>query len=99
MKLIEATTAFHEDPAAPRTLIIDQQQEIPDDFISELKRQKADSTSVREGEFMHVASIPVLVHEKWLREGYDCTKEPYRETLKKLRNEHLDAFIVTSKRI
>lgn len=99
MKLIEATTDFHEDRSAPGTLIIDQRQEVPDDFLSDLKKQKIDSDHVREKEFMHVASIPVLIHEKWVKEGFDCTKEPIRETVKRLHAQGLDAFLVTNKRI
>ncbi len=87
---------FHEDSAG---LVIEHAQEIPAEFISKLRGMKADSGSVREKEFMHVASIPVVIVEKWLREGYDVHKEPVRETVKKLRNEQLDAFIVTNKRV
>jgi len=97
--IIEGVTDFHEIRSEPGKLVIAQEQNIPDQFISDLKRAKADSTDKREGEFMHVAAIPVLVHEKWLREGFDCTKAPIKETLKRLREQHLDAFIVTNKRI
>lgn len=99
MQIIEATTDFHEIRSEPGKLIFDHKQDIPDDFLSTLKRTKADSTDEREGEFMHVAAIPVVVHEKWLREGFDCTKAPIRETVKKLKAEGLDAFLVTNKRI
>lgn len=79
---------------------IEHFQDIPDAFISELRRQKADSGSVRENEFMHVASIPAAVHELWLRrDNYDCTKEDVRTSVKKLIAENLDAFVVTNKRV
>lgn len=96
MKLIEHSSAFHEDADK---LVLEKKQEIPDEFLSQLRGIKQDSTDQRENEFMHVASIPTLIHEKWLREGYDCTREPVRETVKRLRREQLDAFIVTNKRI
>lgn len=96
MKILDSFTDFEDNADG---LLIKRQQEIPEDFLSDLKRQREDSTSVREREFMHVASIPVIVHEKWLKEGYDCTKAPVRETLKRLREQGLDAFITTNKRV
>lgn len=99
MQIIDTAVDFHEVRSEPGKLIFDYKQDIPADFISELKKTKASSTDEREGEFMHVAAIPVVVHEKWLREGFDCTKAPIKETVKKLRAEGLDAFLVTNKRI
>jgi hypothetical protein len=97
--IIDTHVDFHEVRSEPGKLVFDYKQDIPDDFLSVLNKTKVESTAERAGEFMHVAAIPVVVHEKWLREGFDCTKAPIRETLKKLRNEHLDDFIVTNKRV
>jgi hypothetical protein len=96
LKLLDSYTEFDDTADG---LLIKRAQEIPDDFISNLKKQKVESANRREGNFMHVASIPVIIHEKWLKDGFDCTREPYKETLKRLRNEGLDAFIVTNKRV
>ena len=96
MNILDSFTVFDENSEG---LLIKRQQEIPDDFLSNLRAQKIENQERHEGEFMLAASIPVIIHEKWLREGYDCTRAPYKETLKRLRNEHLDAFIATSKRI
>lgn len=96
MKILDSHTSFHQDTAG---VVIEKAQEIPAEFLSQLKGIKEDSGSVREREFMLAASIPVIVHEKWLREGYDCTREPVRETLKRLREQGLDAFITTNKRV
>jgi hypothetical protein len=96
--VIEVTPSIHED----RTdgLIIAKRQEIPDEFISQLRGMKADSMGQREDNFMHVAAIPAFVHELWLsRDNYDCTKEDIRTSVKKLRAEGLDDFIVTNKRV
>ena len=46
-------------------------QVISDDFLTSLKEQRNASKDQREGEFMRVASIPVVVVEKWMREGFD----------------------------
>lgn len=96
LKLLDSYTEFEDNADG---LLIKRSQEIPEEFISDLKKQKIESTQQRERTFMHVASIPVIVHEKWLKEGYDCTREPYRETIKRLHREGLDAFIVTNKRV
>jgi len=94
--ILDSFTEIHEQPSG---LVLERKQEIPDEFLSDLRSNRIAQHNARAGEFMLAASIPVLVHEKWLREGYDCTREPIKETLKRLRNEHLDAFIATDKRI
>lgn len=97
MKIIDVHHDFHDDTSG---LIIEKHQEIPEEFLSQLKGIKADSGSVREKNFMHVAAVPVAVHELWMkRDGYDCTREPIRETVRRLRKEQLDDFILTNKRI
>lgn len=95
-KISDIGHKFHSDTSG---LLIESVQDIPESFVSQLRGMKADSGSVREKEFMHVASIPVVVHHKWLKEGYDCTKEPIKETVRRLKAEQLDAFIVTNKSI
>lgn len=96
--IYDANVAFDED-TSDNGLIIRNQQHIPDEHIAQLKRDKIDTMHTPTGDFYRVASIPVSVHEQWLREGYDCTREPIRSTLKRLRAQHLDAFITTNKRI
>lgn len=80
-------------------LAIEHKQEIPQTFLDRLRDARNGSTGRRMGDFERVASIPVVVYEKWLREGYDAQKEPIQKTLAKLRAEHLDYFITTDKRI
>jgi hypothetical protein len=96
MKLFDSSTDFADNADG---LLIKRQQEIPDHFLDQLKDMRHASHSVRENEFMLAASIPVLIHEKWLREGYDCTRAPIKETLARLRRENLEAFIATDKRV
>jgi hypothetical protein len=74
-------------------------QFIPPEYLNQLKAEKEDSMAQREGEFMRVASIPVAVHEQWLREGFDMMKEPAKATIKRLRDQQLDAFITTNKSV
>lgn len=96
MKITDSFTSFS---GFADNLVIKRQQEVPQWFLDDLRALKANSTAQREGEFMLVASVPVIVHEEWLKQGYDMTREPYRETLKRLRALHLDDFIATRKSI
>ena len=48
---------------------------------------------------MKVASIPVAVADKWMREGFNIYHASGKEILKRLRDENLDAFITTKKSI
>ena len=97
MKLLNPTLDFHEH--GELDLAIEHTQEIPQSFLDQLKEARDGSVSSLAGNFHHAASIPVVVYEKWLREGYDAQKEPIKATLAKLRSEHLDYFIATNKRL
>ena len=58
----DVTEDFHQDGDR---VVRQTSQHIPPDFLANLKRQREDSMSVKEGELMKVASIPVAVAEKW----------------------------------
>jgi len=96
MRIIDPNIDFHEDPNG---LVIEQKQEITQSFLDRLKEARNGSTQAPAAEFHLAASIPVVVYEKWLREGYDCANEPISKTLAKLRAESLDYFIATDKRL
>jgi len=77
-------------------------QEIPQSFLDGLAEQRNNSTSQREGEFMRVASIPTVVVEKWMREGFDILSDRNitgADIVKRLKAENLDAFLTTEKSI
>jgi hypothetical protein len=78
-------------------LIIEKSQAIPDEWLQSLKDERFESKNKRTGEFHRAASVPVAVHELWLSQGYDMTKEPIKKTLAKLKHEGLDAFITSDK--
>lgn len=97
-KLIDHNVEFlNGDESNP--LLIKKTQELPQEFLDSLKAERDASTSSRAGEFHRVASIPTVVWEKWLREGYDAQHEPLAKTLAKLKQEGLDYFITTNKSI
>jgi hypothetical protein len=98
-KLLDTLVSFDEDRST-NELIIKREQHIPDDWLSEVAKQKVDSANQRTGDFYHVASIPVEVVDDLLRTyGFDVMNAPVRETLKMLNRYALDKFILTNKRI
>jgi hypothetical protein len=82
-------------------LYLKRSQEIPQQLLDSLKEQRNDSTSRREGEFMRVASIPAVVVEKWMREGFNILDPNVngKEIVRRLKAENLDAFLTTDKSI
>ena len=76
-------------------------QDIPQHFLDDIKDQRNQSTSRKEGEFMRVASIPAVVVEKWLREGFNILDPNVngKEIVRRLKAENLEAFLTTEKEI
>lgn len=78
---------------------IKHSQAIDPALLDHIKDVRHAAHNKREGNFMLAASVPVVIHEQWLREGYDMTREPAHKTLQRLRAQGLDAFIATDKRL
>lgn len=95
-QFIDQNVAFEENSEG---LVIERYQEIPQSFIDRLRAEKANSSEVREGETMRVASIPVIVVEKWMREGFDFYNATASQIVAKLKSENLDYFITTDKSV
>lgn len=95
-KFIDAGYDFHENSEG---LVIEKYQEIPQAFIDDLRAEKANSMSVREGEYMRVASIPVAVIEHWTATGFDFWNASAREIVARLKSDHLDDFLTTNKQV
>ena len=96
VNLIGINTEYKEEVDG---LVRKQTQELPQEFIDSLKERRNESTKQREGEYMHAASIPVIVIEQWIREGFKYWEATGPEIMKRLRDQNLDAFIVTDKRV
>jgi len=76
-------------------------QEIAPFFLDSLAEQRHANDNKREDDFMSVASIPVVVVEKWMREGFNIMSGEHSaaEIVKRLRAENLEAFLTTNKRV
>ncbi len=96
--LVGVNNDFSEEAG---NLVRTDSQHISQSFLDDLKYKRNMSTSQREGEFQHVASIPTIFVEKWKKEGFDIMdgKVPLKEIIKKLKSENLDGFMATEKSI
>ena len=96
--LVGVTTEFGENADG---LFLKKTQEIPQYLMDDLKEERAASTTRREGEFMKVASIPAVVAEKWLRDGFNILDPNVngKEIVRRLKAENLDGFLATDKNI
>lgn len=79
-------------------LLVRKDQEITSDFLDQLADDRLASKAPAR-DFHKLASIPVVVVEKWLREGHDIYQMDAKAILKKLRDEDLTAFIATTKKV
>lgn len=83
-------------------LFMKKSQNIPQQFLDDLKEQRDNSTAQAEGNFMRVASIPVAVVEKWMKQDgfniFDANVNG-KEIIRRLKAENLDAFLTTNKSI
>jgi hypothetical protein len=97
-KIIDPTVEFLEGDHDAQ-LVVKHQQDIPQEHLDSLKEARAASTTRKMGDWHRAASIPTSVYEAWLRSGYDAQKEPIAKTMAKLRQEGLDYFITTDRRL
>lgn len=79
--------------------IITSSQSITDEFIDSLKQERFESMNVRETEHQRVASIPVVLVDKWIKEGFDFWNETNSKIVAKLKHEGLEYFVTTGKAV
>lgn len=96
VNLLSATTDFLQDNDR---VIRKNTQSISQEFLDDLKDTRNQTSGTPSGEFLRVASIPTVVVEKWMREGFNVWEATGKEIVKRLKDENLDAFLATDKRI
>jgi hypothetical protein len=79
------------------TDVITSEQIIGDDFYEDLAQAKEDFRYKLNG-YTPVATIPEVIVNKWLREGFDFWSAPANEIIKKLRMEEYDTMIISGDR-
>ena len=89
---------FHADSGG---LYNKRTQKISQHFLDALKEQRNASTQQKEGDYMRVASIPTVIVEKWMKEGFNIFDQNVngKDIVKRLKAEGLDAFLTTNKSI
>ena len=97
--LIDPTYKLHEGDSEDHKLVIEHTQEIPTSFLDNLADERHVSSQAPTGDFMKLASIPTVIVEKWLRQGFDVHKESAKAIVKRLCDEELTAFLATNKRV
>lgn len=94
-KLIESGVSFDENTNG---LVIETFQEIPTEFRDALKQERFDNKQTRiKHEYHRVASIPQVVVDQWIRDGFDFWNATNATILAKLKTESLDDFITSDK--
>lgn len=78
---------------------VQRTQEITSDFLQQCHDNRVASNQGSMGELHQFASIPCALVEHWMRQGFDIYQESAAAIMKRLRDEDLQAFITTDKRI
>lgn len=76
-----------------------QSQHISQDFLDNLKEDRIQSMGRREGDYMKVASIPIIVIDQWKREGFNIYEHSGEEIIARLQKQNLGAFMATDKKV
>lgn len=94
-KMYDSGHSFGENTEG---LIIQTFQQIPQEFTDALKAERYENSQSRvKGEYHRVASIPVVVIDKWMREGFDFYQASAKQIITRLKLENLDDFITSDK--
>lgn len=78
-------------------LFIDRTQAIPDEYLDALKEQQREFQWNLDG-FTKVASVPTVIADKWMAEGFNIYTAPAQEIIRRLRMEELDLFVTMGNR-
>jgi len=76
-------------------------QNISSHFLADLADKRFDSRNSPVGDLHHVASLPTVVVEKWMAEGFNIFDKNITlpEILKRLQREDMERLFATSKNI
>jgi len=97
MQLIDPRTKFLEDGAG-RT-VIQRAQHLGTEFFEGLRASRDTCRDAPSREMERVCSVPVVLADKWLREGFDMWSAKPRDIVARLRLEGHDDLITTTKAI
>ena len=83
------------------SMVVGRSQEIHSSFLDNLADKRAASVNAKMGDLHHVASIPVILVEKWKNEGFDIFDKNIKlqDIVKRLQSQDMQAFMATERRI
>lgn len=96
IRLLDANPVWLEGPDG---LAIKHEQVISGLQMDALRDARNDSVQRACGEMERVASVPTSVIELWLRQGFDAVNAPLTDVVKKLKQDGLEYFLATDKRV
>jgi hypothetical protein len=87
-------------PDIDNLFTVKHEQEITDDLLATNKELR-DASSAPAGDYHKIASIPTVVVEQWMREGFNIYDENVTaaDIVLRLQREDLGAFLTTNKRV
>lgn len=76
-------------------------QDLGNHFLSDLASRRIETSNSRMGDLHHVASIPTVVVEKWMAEGFNIFDKNItaKDIIKRLQSEDMTGLMATSKRV
>jgi hypothetical protein len=81
--------------------VIQRTQDIDDRFLSNLASERVESSNAPMGDFHHVCSIPTVVIEKWMAEGFNIFDQNVtaQDIIKRLQSQDMTGLMATTKRL
>lgn len=88
-------------PTTGGGLAIKRTQEITDGFLSGLAASRDASRHGKMGEMHKVASIPTVIVEKWMREGFNIFDKniSLKDIIRKLNSEDMQNLMATERNV
>lgn len=96
MRLLENDATWGQNADG---LYVKRTQVIPQEFLDDLKSERAARSNQKHQELNLVASVPTHIVELWLRQGIDVWHMTAREVVQKLERDNLQVFVVTPGRV
>lgn len=83
------------------TALIRRVQDVDDRLLSQLNDKRLASQHAKMGDLHHVCSIPTVIVEKWMAEGFNIFDKNVSlpDVVKRLHSEDMSLLMATSKRV
>jgi len=81
--------------------VIRRTQEISSDFLSNIDAARTASLNAPTGDFHYAGSIPVVIVEKWMAEGFNIydPNVTLQDIFTRIKSENMERLIGTAKKL